>query len=210
MRRTSSATTTASSSPRRSGSGGAGGPLSSRRRARMSCVARCSPFAAPLASCFTIARRLVMRRFSPFSFASTSSSSARSTSAAMPRARFGRPRGLPDWPGRKRVARLLLGSVSPLPSGRADGGEGNRRLRQFLRNLRQTSLRGHRPSRPRSAPAPLSPREGGLRLARAAESNVSPVGWRRALSPVSACHRRMAASTARQAAASPASPQQSQ
>src|SRR5271166_561411 len=103
-RRTSSATTRASASPRRLGSFCAGRGSSASMRRTTSCIARSSPFAARLASCLAAASSLVMLRWRPFSFTATFSLSAAATAAPSVRARLRDPRGLPDWPGRKRVA----------------------------------------------------------------------------------------------------------
>ena len=124
--------------PGRPAVGGAGRPRSPSRRAKTNCVARCSPFAARLTSCVTAASSLVIRRRRPFSFASTFSASALATSPLKARSRFGRPRGLPDWPVRKRVSRRgrRWPALSSPSSPTGDGSMGDPFIRPRLRRLR--------------------------------------------------------------------------
>ena len=79
-------------------------------------VARASPDAARFMSCLIAASSLVMRFRRPFSVTSTFSLSAAATIVLKLRAPFGRPLGLPDWPGRKGIPR---GVREPAPSANA-------------------------------------------------------------------------------------------
>ena len=106
-----------------------GGPDRRRGARKTNCVARCSPPAARLTSCFTAASSLVMRRRRPFSFASTFSPSALATSALKAPA-LRPPARIAGLPGPE--AGVPPGLLSPLPSGREPapsssrgvGGEG--------------------------------------------------------------------------------------